>query len=718
MSNKSIKEGDSSKYNIIPKDKSSILAAVNEKEKANNSLIKINNSFSKASDPKEKQTNSLIKSNNILSKNIDLKEKPYNIYSSSFENKKNKSKKKKILIISSLSLAVLFIICLVLMIGHFQYDWFKNKKELVIIMDRKVNSVSRYLENKNAINYYEFEGINKTQEIQNYSIISDFIVTFNKKERIDKRFDFSDIDYLYEAFLLIINITQLNGNESYFLGGINIYDESKTIPKLIEKNNEIFSNVSNSSENIFNIPFSKFYFYENGTLGQIYFPVGVNEFYKSALMDLIEKVTPKLSKSLYNKQEENKRRLENGKEGVYFNYEEITKNGLNKTIIYEEKLQKNLRGNQDGYVFEDNQIKSKIVRTFNSSGEMDHLQMEGEALFISSPSRSKNDLNLRLNEEVDENETFVNSNESNYNLGFNEFRMNVSSNMELILTELNHNIIQKLTILSQKINFEIFKDSNSITDTKEGKEINSTDIGLHIVDYEKDINYSKTGNEKRNLGSNKINYPYSYKKSNVLFSITFLGIIIDYKQELEINSKNGLRQNSLILRTGYKENIVSKVQKYQYYYTGSEYQNSVGCTEKSIIDLGVNMFGFGPKVSITLESCLYNSIHIDIKNNQMITTGFTSHEITLNADLKLDFFVISSGVKISNKFIKGDSYIQAKSIENSYKSEFVFYKSFRFNTIYLEIYFTRWYIFWEKKYSKTFYLFSGSGLYQKSTYYY
>jgi hypothetical protein len=38
------------------------------------------------------------------------------------------------------------------------------------------------------------------------------------------------------------------------------------------------------------------------------------------LIDLIEKVTPKLSKSLYDEKEENKRRLENGKEGIYFNY--------------------------------------------------------------------------------------------------------------------------------------------------------------------------------------------------------------------------------------------------------------------------------------------------------------------------------------------------------------------------------------------------------------
>lgn len=91
--------------------------------------------------------------------------------------------------------------------------------------------------------------------------------------------------------------------------------------------------------------------------------------------------------------------------------------------------------------------------------------------------------------------------------------------------------------------------------------------------------------KKRNLDSNKINYPYSYKKSNLLFSITFLGLIIDYKQVLEINSKNGLRRNSLIVRIGYTESILSEVHEYQYYYTGSEYQNSVSCTDKSIIDL-------------------------------------------------------------------------------------------------------------------------------------
>ena len=259
--------------------------------------------------------------------------------------------------------------------------------------------------------------------------------------------------------------------------------------KLIEINNEIFSNVSNSSEKIFNIPFSKFYFYENGTLGQIYFPLGVNEFYKCAMMDLIEKVTPKLLKSLY-KQEENKRRLENGKEGIYYNYEEIKRNDvLNKTIIYEDKLQKNFGGNQDGYEFKGSQLNSKIVRIFNSSGEMNLLQMEGEALFVSRPPESKKDKNLRLNEEDNENEKLVNANESYYNLGFKEFKINVNSNMEIISNELSPNITQKLNILSQMINLELFKVSNSSTETKgdkasSSKEIN-TDNCLDTVNNEK-----------------------------------------------------------------------------------------------------------------------------------------------------------------------------------------------------------------------------------------
>ena len=177
-------------------------------------------------------------------------------------------KKKVIIIISLVILGLLLIATSVLLIGHFKFGWFKKKKELVIEKKREENYVSRYLETKNATNYYNYnQKNNETQNIQNNSILTDFIVALNKKTRIDKRYDFNEIDYLYEAFLLIINITQLNETDSMYLGGLNIYDESKTIDDLLKINNDLFSNYGqkyknnsliNETQN--NIPFCKFFF--------------------------------------------------------------------------------------------------------------------------------------------------------------------------------------------------------------------------------------------------------------------------------------------------------------------------------------------------------------------------------------------------------------------------------------------------------------------------
>ena len=49
----------------------------------------------------------------------------------------------------------------------------------------------------------------------------------------------------------------------------------------------------------------------------------------------------------------------------------------------------------------------------------------------------------------------------------------------------------------------------------------------------------------------------------------------------------------------------------------------------------------------------------------MITKGYTTHAFTLKADLKTDFIVRAYGAKISDQFIRGDTYIQIKSIANS-----------------------------------------------------
>ena len=54
--------------------------------------------------------------------------------------------------------------------------------------------------------------------------------------------DFNRLDYLYETFILIINIIELNNTDSVSLGGIDIYDDSKSIDDLINNNEDLFNN--------------------------------------------------------------------------------------------------------------------------------------------------------------------------------------------------------------------------------------------------------------------------------------------------------------------------------------------------------------------------------------------------------------------------------------------------------------------------------------------
>ena len=354
-----------------------------------------------------------------------------------------------------------------------------KKNDLVLVQNRELNLISRYLEKKYSTNYYDLEGLDKNKRIQNNIISTDFVVGINKRTKINNIFDLTEPDYLYESFLLIINLTEINETNSEYLGGINIFDEAKSANELIKSNKEFFwkmikkekfPNFTNKTDFKENIPFCKFYYFKNGTINGIYFPEGMNDFYKSVMSDLIEKITPKLSKSLYKKKIV-KRKLENGKEeNLILNYEKKIKNGiLEKTIIYEDKIQKQFNENSLK-----NDINSKIIRTFNSSGDITFLEMKGEALFKSFNLDKKNELkyskinSLRLIEELQEKK--METNETFYNLGFNQFNMNVTSNIKLIKNEINSKIINKLNDISKIISFEKYEEKNETLTSNNGEE--------------------------------------------------------------------------------------------------------------------------------------------------------------------------------------------------------------------------------------------------------
>ena len=645
----------------------------------------------------------------IFTKN-DIKE------SINIKNEKNNPKKKKIIIAIVSLISLVLITGIVLIIGHLCFSWFKNKEPLIIDKIKEEKLVSRYSEVKKSINYYNYEGVDEDQKVQSHSLNTDFIVGLNKKERLDKIYDFNNIDYLYEWYILILNITHSNETNSMYLGGLNIYDETKSLEDLIEINNEFLKKYEINNAQI-NIPFAKFYVYENGTLDKIYFPEGINDYYKTLIIDLIEKITPKLSKYLY-KDESNKRRLENGNEGTYLNYEEITRNGkLDKTIIYEDKIEKNSDKEKDEFTFENKQLNSKTVRIFNSTGDMTLLDMEGEFSFISSRVKPGQDIKyekIRENEEIGGGEK--NSNESFYNLGFNEFKLNAKSNMQLIKNGLEPETLANLKRLSELIKMELYQAKKFSIFKEEKKESEEKDI--NEGDQEKKSTEALQNNEnnlKRNLATDQnLNFISSHNFTYNIITLDFLGLSIELNQKLHINNKSGLRKNILTLNIGNKEINLDSVSLYQYYYSGTK-TNSKDLFDKSssLLNKNFDAFGYLVGVGLQLEVEVKNGIYINITNGEMYVKGFETAYLGVSGNVGLNLLIVSFGAKIIGHIADGTQYILANTISKYGQTRVEYYKKLSSCSVDLELYFSVWILFWKKTFSTTFNLFKGFSSYEK-----
>ena len=651
--------------------------------------------------------------------------------------------KKNICIVSLCILAIVIIAAIIIVIAIIK---FRKQEDIVIQPRRQENSISRYLEIKNSTNSYFFEGKNENKKVQNYTIITDFIVAINKKNILS---NLNKIDYSYESFILIINITESNGTDSVSLGGIDVYDDSKSIDDLINNNEDLFNNISlddnkqkKENKTTINVPFSKFDFYENGTIEKIIFPSGINEFYKSVIFDLIEKVTPKLSKSLYIDQT-NRRRLNQKKEGKFYNYEQIIKNDkLNKTIIYEDYLEKNTNKNEDEDE-EGNEVNSKIKRTFDSFGDLILVEMEGEAIFRSNTSKYKKDINLRLNEE--EKEKISENNQPFSNLGLDEFKINVTSNMKLNQRTINPLTLSDLNKISQKLNIdtsypesgfytkkiseseaiytnnsyinyiknksnENYSDEDDYSD--ESSEING--IYSHSLYDINDIdNTNNTENLTNKIKIENINYLNSYISKSNTVSLSFLGLNIGLQQSLYINKNTGLRQNYITLIIGNKEYNISNIEMYQFYYSGSQSISKI-LIDTSIGLLSVNFkyFGLFIKASLKLNFELSHGISIDVINDEMYTKGLASFDLGISGSFGPDFYIISCGVELSGHIAQGDSFIQANTLlkNNSKKTKFLYYKKLSSCRVDLDFYFSISFIIWEKKFKKSINLYKGVSL--------
>ena len=643
---------------------------------------------------------------NILPKNSSKKR--------DFETTKQTSetyKKGRITLIMASVIIFFTIAVAVLIIGHFKYGWFMKKNDLVIIQNREVNLVSRFVEQKKASNYYDVEGLDEDQRIKDNIVSTDFIVGINKRKKINSIFDFKENDYLYESFLLIINLTLINETNSQYLGGLNIFDKSKSAEELIKLNDEFFlqiitkekniniTNKTNKTSFIENIPFCKFYYFQNGTIDKIYFPKGMDEFYKSAMTDLIEKITPKLSKSLYQ-DKANKRRLQNEQEeGIKLNYEKIIKNGeIEKIIIYEDNVQKDFHE-------KNTELNSKIIRTFNSSGDITSLEMKGEVKFKSfSPDKKDNTKknnekkNLRFAEEAKDIYYRTNDTNDNANFGFNEFSMNITSNMELIQNGIEPKILEKLLKISKLISFEIYKEPEETFTYDEKKENITNNTEIYPIKSNETI--------KRNLvGENIINFPHISNAWFVLYDKYVRNKRVIITQHLYINPYTNLRTDTLILNLDQREYILDELSIKHDLAKSSDSRYNYIPGKKYGIGLDFPIFGFSIRVTIYFYFRISHGINYSVKYNQMYTKAYASHDVSVDRTLGPNFYFVSLGVGMRGSFMGGYAYIEGNPIPNTSLTRFRFHGDFVPLSIDLIFYFTVNFIFWKKTYEETFNIF-------------
>ena len=159
-----------------------------------------------------------------------------------------------------------------LLIGHFKFDWFKSDNYKI---DAKINRnvyQANYFSEKKTMNvkYTLPDGASQKKE---YIVDTNFAVFLTDKK-----------DNINTAVLVLLSSTIDGDNQTKELPHLNIYDEN--ILKELEAN-------PNGSK----YPIAMFKFDNDGIIEEIKLPNNMDKTHAEAILDLIEKVIPKLSRS-------------------------------------------------------------------------------------------------------------------------------------------------------------------------------------------------------------------------------------------------------------------------------------------------------------------------------------------------------------------------------------------------------------------------------------
>ena len=315
-----------------------------------------------------------------------------NIIEEELIQEKKKVNKKLVIGLAIAGLIAIFVLT-TLLVGYFKFEWFQKKQNNVIQNTYHKGQVLLFNEVKTLTT--EMKTIDKNKVVE-HTFKTDFLVMINSKKKLKY---FGEIDNLYNATLVILKMDTTDKE----VGGLNLLDEKEL--ENIAKNPEQFEH-----------PIAKFAFYENGTLVDIYIAKDTNRFYASSMIDLIEEIIPRISKKLYNKEQN----------GVEFSFNEESNE------LVEDHKDKEFTDKYSKIGFKGSKINKKITRKV-SKDAINQVTIETE---------------LNLNSDKPEND------ENFYDIGLNGYTFKINSDLNMVENKDDRELIDKIQLIIEKLDYE------------------------------------------------------------------------------------------------------------------------------------------------------------------------------------------------------------------------------------------------------------------------
>ena len=405
------------------------------------------------------------------------------------ENNENPKPTKKIYLKYSIiiSLAVL-LVTTVLLVGYFKFNWFKSESDVYDI-DIKIQSFSnqvKYFTEKKTVTskvVYSSDEMDEKEQLVN----TNFIVILTDRNKIKSTHKRRKVDFINNATLVILDSKVKIENEETELNSFNIFDNNKV--------SEFESNPNGTK-----YPMAKFSYFENGTLIETELPDDMDKYNAQVILELIDNVIPKLSRSRKHDKKHGLRvRTNRTKKGYVLTEDQATQE-------YSDKFTKKK--------FKGSKYKKKVIR-----------DIEDEKL-----KKIKTSTNLVLETQKEGEQTF--------DFGLKNFTFNVSSEIVSTKIEEKKDEVQLINKLSQKLKFIKSDDLMESLVKKEQEEENNAEqeeISNEVKDEENatPIALESDSNSKqlRKLATWEGSFSYSW----TLASSNILGKTVTLKYEIKLS---------------------------------------------------------------------------------------------------------------------------------------------------------------------------------------